>query len=273
MQPLRSINFSDIMLNYHFEEDSRCTLMVKEHILFYVYSGEVEVNENGEISRLRKGNCAFIRKDNRVSLIKRPIEGEPYHATVLRLTRKFLHEFYRKLGPEEIPGDSKRSKTSLLVLAADRPDIQSLFGSIKPYYYPTVQPDKKWIELKMTEAVYTLLHTDKNLYASLFDFTQPWKIDILEFLENNYMYDLSLEEIASFTGRSLATFKRDFSRISDTTPQKWIIRKRLEVAHREITRNQRKVTEVCMDVGFKNLSHFSRVYKNRYGVAPTNNNN
>ncbi|MCC8198379.1 MAG: AraC family transcriptional regulator [Tannerellaceae bacterium] len=269
MQHPRSINFSDIMLNYHFEEDSKCTLMVKDHILFYVYSGEVEVNENGEISRLHKGDCAFIRKDNRVSLIKRPQDGEPYHATVLRLTRKFLHTFYRKLQPDEIPGDSRRSKTSLLILPADRPDIQSLFESIRPYYYPTVQPNEKWIELKMTEAIYTLLHTDKSLYASLFDFTQPWKTDILEFLENNYMYDLSLEEIASFTGRSLATFKRDFARVSDTTPQKWIIRKRLEVAHQEITRNKRKVTEVCMDVGFKNLSHFSRAYKNTYGVPPT----
>ncbi|MCC8145943.1 MAG: AraC family transcriptional regulator [Bacteroidales bacterium] len=269
MQQLRSINFSDIMLNYHMEEDSKCSLMVKDHILFYVYSGEVEVNENGKISCIRKGQCAFIRKDHRVSLIKRPKDGEPYHATVLRLTRKFLHDFYRKLEPDEIPDDSRRSKTSLLVLPADRPDIQSLFESIKPYYYPTVQPNEKWIEMKMTEGVYILLHTDKNLYASLFDFAQPWKIDILEFLQNNYMYDLSLEEIASFTGRSLASFKRDFSRISDITPQKWIIRKRLEVAREEIVQRGRKVSEVCMDVGFKNLSHFSRIYKNTYGVAPT----
>lgn len=29
-----------------------------------------------------------------------------------------------------------------------------------------------------------------------------------------------MEEIASYTGRSLATFKRDFAKVSDLTPQK-----------------------------------------------------
>lgn len=61
----------------------------------------------------------------------------------------------------------------------------------------------------MTEGLYVLLNTDRNLYASLFDFVEPWKIDILDYLNENYMYDLSMGEIASYTGRSLATFKRD----------------------------------------------------------------
>ena len=66
----------------------------------------------------------------------------------------------------------------------------------------------------MVEGIYVLLNTDRNLYASLFDFVEPWKIDILDYLNENYMCDLSLEEIASYTGRSLATFKRDFVKVS-----------------------------------------------------------
>ncbi len=62
----------------------------------------------------------------------------------------------------------------------------------------------------MIEGVYVLLNTDINQYASLFDFVEPWKIDILEYLNENYMFDLSMNEIASYTGRSLAIFKRDF---------------------------------------------------------------
>lgn len=269
MQRTRHIAFSDVMLNCHYEEDSRCALMVHDHILFYVYSGEVEVHENGRITRLHKGKCAFIRKDNRVSLVKSPLDGEPYHATVLRLTRRFLQDFYRQLNTAELPDKSERSRKSLLVLSSDRPDIVSLFESIKPYYYSDDSLSDEWLNLKMVEGAYVLLNTDKNLYASLFDFVEPWKIDILEFLDRNYMYDLSLEEMASFTGRSLATFKRDFAKVSDRTPMKWIIQKRLEVAHDEITEKGRKVSEVCVDVGFKSLSHFSRLYKQAYGAAPT----
>ena len=60
----------------------------------------------------------------------------------------------------------------------------------------------------MNEGLYVILNTDENLYASLFDFTEPWKIYLLEFMNENYMYDLSMEEIYGYTGRSLATFKR-----------------------------------------------------------------
>ncbi|WP_407032619.1 helix-turn-helix transcriptional regulator [Polluticaenibacter yanchengensis] len=38
------------------------------------------------------------------------------------------------------------------------------------------------------------------------------------------MDDLTMEQIASFTGRSLVTFKRDFKKISSLTPQKWLIK-------------------------------------------------
>lgn len=121
----------------------------------------------------------------------------------------------------------------------------------------------------MTEGVYVLLNTDQSLYASLFDFADPWKPDILEFMEKNYMNDLTPGEIANYTGRSLATFKRDFRKVSDLSPQKWLIRRRLEAAREQILSGNRKVTEVCFDVGFKNLSHFSRAYKAMFGCPPS----
>lgn len=73
----------------------------------------------------------------------------------------------------------------------------------------------------------------------------------------------------NYTGRSLATFKRDFAKVSELTPQRWLIRRRLEAAHDLIHSGNKKVSEVCFDVGFKNLSHFSKIYKEAYGVAPT----
>ena len=106
-------------------------------------------------------------------------------------------------------------------------------------------------------------------YPCLFDFTQPWKIDIEDFMNKNYMYDLSLTELARFTGRSLAAFKRDFRQFSTLSPGRWITQKRLEVAHDLLSSSQLSATDVAYKVGFKNISHFSTAFKNRYGVAPT----
>ena len=168
----------------------------------------------------------------------------------------------------EVPQQIRRSKVSVMKMP-HRPDVASLFESLKPWFDTDEQPGEAWLRLKLVEGLYTVLHTDRNVYASLFDFADPWKIDILDFLNANYMYDLSLEELANYTGRSLTTFKRDFKKVSDETPQKWIIRKRLEVAHEMIVHQGRKVKDVIMDVGFKNMSHFSKIYKETYGMAPS----
>ena len=81
-------------------------------------------------------------------------------------------------------------------------------------------------------------------------------------MNENYMYELTMEEMAHYTGRSLATFKRDFKKISDLTPEKWLIRKRLEVAYALMKEGGKKVVDVYAEVGFKNPSHFSTAFKN-----------
>ena len=114
-----------------------------------------------------------------------------------------------------------------------------------------------------------LLDIDERFVPTMFDFNEPWKIDILGFMEENFMSDLSIEEIAHYTGRSLATFKRDFKKISDLPPEKWLIRKRLEAAYAMMKNGGKKVVDVYAEVGFKNPSHFSTAFKRQYGVSPT----
>ena len=148
-------------------------------------------------------------------------------------------------------------------------DIESLFQSMTPYFDSEKVPAKELMQLKLHEGVYSLLNIDKRFYPALFDFTEPWKIDILDYMDENYMYDLSVEQIAGFTGRSLAAFKRDFKKLSPLPPQKWLMKKRLNVAHDKIQHENKKVSDVYLEVGFKNLSHFSSAYKKQYGVSPS----
>ena len=50
---------------------------------------------------------------------------------------------------------------------------------------------------------------------------------------------------------------------------KWLTKKRLELAYYQLTEKKKKPTEVYLEVGFEDLSHFSYAFKNQYGVAPT----
>lgn len=269
MEEQKVFDISDVFLASYLTDDRQCAHPNREHTLVYLCSGELEIEQEGRRTVLHEGECAFMRRDHRMILQRRVRQAKPYRSVVLKFSRNFLREFYQQLDRRSLPAYAQRNRDSLYLLPADRPDIRNLFRSVLPFFETEVKPSEELLRLKMAEGVYVLLNTDKSLYASLFDFTDPWKIDLMDFMEQNYMDDLSLEEMASYTGRSLSTFKRDFRKYSELTPQRWIIRRRLEAACELLRTSQLKVSEVCGKVGFKNLSHFSKIYKERYGVAPT----
>jgi len=268
MEDYKVLNYWDILLSCAFNDATRCGHGAREHMLVCVVAGELELNDNGAITTVRKGESVFLRKDNRLIMTKNPKDGEFYKAIYLVFKRDFLRRYYHSLNKKNLPTYLKRSDLNVYKMP-EHPDFTSLFISISPYFDASIQPTEEWANLKLQEGVMALLRTDERFFPCLFDFSEPWKIDILDYLNRNYMYDLSLAEIASFTGRSLASFKRDFRKISHLPPEKWLIRRRLEAAHTLLTEQGAKASDVYLEVGFKNLSHFSKVYKQTFGHSPT----
>ncbi|CVK16476.1 AraC-type DNA-binding protein [Apibacter mensalis] len=263
--------YSDIFFSYYLNTESVCTKMVRNHSLVYIYSGEYILEENGVQTAIGAGECIFLRKDNRVKMTKLPKDGEWFKSIFMIFKRNFLKEVFQKLNKQEIPLNVERFESSIVKLPKV-PSIESLFLSLTPYFNSSIKPQDDIMKLKQMEGLYSLLKIDKKFYSSLFDFNEPWKIDIMEFMNGNYMYNLSLEEIAHFTGRSLASFKRDFKKISPLSPHKWLMQKRLQVAREKIMIEGKKVSDVYLEVGFKDLSHFSRAYKETFGYSPTQKN-
>ncbi len=195
------INYSNIFLNHKMLEDTVCDAGIKEHCLLYIYSGQIEFEQDGHKVLLREGECAFIRRDNRIKMNKKSNKKTGvYQSILLRFSRQFLHDFYRKLEPSSIPTEIKRSKASIKKIPI-RPDVVSLFESIKPFFESNVEPSEQWLNMKMIEGLYVILNSDKTLYASLFDFTEAWKIDLMGCMQETYMYDLRLEALARYTAR------------------------------------------------------------------------
>jgi AraC-like DNA-binding protein len=122
---------------------------------------------------------------------------------------------------------------------------------------------------KIEEAIRVLRAIDPDVDQLLRNFEKPGKLDLVQFIEQNYMFNLPLKEFGYLTGRSLTTFKKDFKTTFRSSPGKWLTQKRLELAHYQIFEQKRKPSEVYLDVGFENLSHFSYAFKKRFGYNPT----
>ena len=237
------------------------------HVLIYVYSGEMQVDDGGHTLTVGEGNYVFLKRDHQVKLLKHTVGDAPYKAISIRFERGFLRDFFSRLDKATLPTKVKRIHEAAVMLP-QTPALQSLFLSLFPYTDANVKPKDEIIQLKIQEALYCLLDTDVRFYPTLFDFNESWKIDLLPFMEANYTQDMTLEEFATYTGRSLATFKRDFAKVSDLSPEKWLIKKRLDKAYELLVHGCTKPSDVYVAVGFKNRSHFSIAFKRQFGVSP-----
>lgn len=266
---LETLSYSGIFLSHFSNNNTSCIHANKDHSLIYLYSGEYIIEENGVKTLIHPGECVFVRRDHRTTMYKNPTETEQYKGITLVFKRNMLRQIYNKLNKNIISKDIISPESSIFKINS-RPDITSLFQSLTPYFDSGIKPTEEITQLKLQEGIYSLLNINEQFYPILFDFTEPWKIDMIEFMNENYMYDLTMEDIASYTGRSLATFKRDFAKISDLTPQKWLINKRLQVAHDKLIHEKKKISDIYIEVGFKNLSHFYSAYKKQFGYSPAN---
>jgi AraC-like DNA-binding protein len=125
------------------------------------------------------------------------------------------------------------------------------------------------LRVKQKEALLLLLKYVPALKDILFDFSEPGKIDLASFMEKNYHFNVQLERFAYLTGRSLSTFKRDFEKIFHQTPGKWLLQRRLKEAYYLIKEKGKAASDVYLDLGFEDLSHFSHTFKREYGTAPS----
>lgn len=267
-EKLRTVHYSGIFLSCFSDYSEKCIHATPEHVLLYLYSGEQIIEDRDQKITVQAGECAFIRRNHRLLMYKNSKGDELYKGISLTFNRTVLREFYSRMKKSDMPKQVKIPEKNVFKIEP-RADINSLFQSLTPYFDDGIKPTEGVAKLKLQEGIYALQNNSDVFFPILFDFTEPWKIDILEFLNESYMDELSMEQIASYTGRSLATFKRDFKKISNLSPQKWLIKKRLESAYVKLKEEGKKVQEVYIEVGFKNSSHFSTAFKKQYGFPPT----
>jgi len=82
--------------------------------------------------------------------------------------------------------------------------------------------------------------------------------------------ELGIPQIAAHLGVSIRTLHRLFQRFSDTSCERFIYEYRLELAYKELkTQTYCSVAEAAFAVGFGDQAHFTRRFRERFGVLPS----
>lgn len=92
--------------------------------------------------------------------------------------------------------------------------------------------------------------------------------EALNYIEQNFQNDISVENIASFCGLNRTYFGRIFKETVGKSPQQFLLSYRMAKAAELLKLTQLSISDIGNAVGYPNQLHFSRAFKNVYGVSP-----
>jgi transcriptional regulator GlxA family with amidase domain len=105
----------------------------------------------------------------------------------------------------------------------------------------------------------------------------PTHIDILplhlrravDWLKAHIEKPLSVADLVQVAGCSRRSLETGFQQFIGCSPARYILQQKLELAHHRLQHAQGSVSEVAYQCGFHHLSHFTRLYRGRYGETPS----
>jgi AraC-like DNA-binding protein len=259
-------NRSKILYSCYFTRNREGEHFIPEHVFSYQIAGTLTMYDGSKTYTCKEGDFRLSRRNKLAKFVKQPPENGEFKSLSIFLDqptlREISKEFQIEAGKQTLPADAT------LVLA-NHPLYKSFMDSLLIYLQLPDEEQVHLMELKIREAVLLLLKVNPEIKDVLFDFSEPGKIDLEAFMLQNFHFNVELQRFAYLTGRSLSTFKRDFEKIFHLTPSRWLIQKRLEEAYYLIHEKRKSPSDVYLEVGFEDLSHFSFAFKKKFGLAPS----
>ncbi|NIK68403.1 MULTISPECIES: AraC family transcriptional regulator [unclassified Paenibacillus] len=250
-----------------FTEGLKGSMFLEDHLLLFVLEGMYKVTFGDEEFTVNKNEMVLLQKSILVNYEKSGEEDSDYRLDYIMffLKEELLTEFINM-------ADLQYNHPAVLVpvsVKAINERLMSYIHSLKPYFKEREALKEGLIRVKLLELLFDVADADEQFLYQFLQLRRTDKKGITEIVEQNITNPVSLQDLAYLSGRSLSTFKRDFQAIYNTSPVRWIRNRRLDIARDMLLHTSALVTDVCFSTGFENVAHFSKVFKERFGVAPS----
>lgn len=257
------------MIHYHTETSSvRNRIALEQHLFSFLLEGQKAVHYAGTTVQINPEQFLLLSAGNCLMSEKTVSESGIYQSLLISFDSHLLTDFFADHPGLATAVDQRREEPLLLFekddfLVTYTTSLRLLLGTGKPV---TAQMQK----IKLNEL---LLYLCDNYPGQLQKFQNVGKLADNELLIRqavtaNIDYPVTVDELAFLCHTSLSTFKRRFADIYGTSPNKWLLEKRMEKAAQLLKKGNQKASEIYLEVGYENLSSFIQSFKQVYGVTP-----
>jgi AraC-like DNA-binding protein len=243
--------------------------MRNEACFLYIIEGEYDSISESEKLRIQTEESVLMKCGNYLSSMLKSKTSDKYQALAVH----FFPEVLLKIYDNKLPCFLKESQNADIGMVKLNSDIliKKYIDSILFYFENQNLVNEDILILKLKEIILLLYQTKNasaihNILSNLFN---PTSFSFREVIEHHFYTNNTLEELAQLTNTSLSTFKRDFKKIYKIPPATFIRNKKLEKAMELLSSTNLRTSDIAYDCGFIDVSHFSKTFKQKYGLSPT----
>jgi AraC-like DNA-binding protein len=247
-------------------DEKKLKVLSLQNFFIYILGGKKLWQTPFATYQATAGQAVFVKKG---ANIVQQFYDQDFCALIIFVPDQFIVETIQhcslsmSLRKEESPSDS-------VILLADDLVLSVYFQSVFSYFGQEQKPPAALLELKFRELILSILSSGKHqqLASYLLSLCMKNKACLKDVMEKNFIYNMKLNEFAKLSGRSLASFKRDFLSIYKTSPARWLLQKKLEYAKQLLEVTDKNINELSFDAGFESASHFIRSFREYYKLTP-----
>lgn len=244
----------------------RGRMLFQQHVLVTVLAGKAVFSYGKQHYEVDAGKMLLVPRATSLTYHREDgADGSEFDSIMFCINDRLLGDFLSHAG-----GTPAVKDVSAGMRVYDMDDYMTAFcRSLHPYFKDPGKCSPGMLRLKVMELFYSLKEHNPGLFAQILQLRSPVRADIGQVVEENITSPVTVDELAYLSGRSLAAFKRDFKLAYNEPPAKFIRERRLQRAKDIIETSNESIADICYGLGFENPDHFSRIFKQRFGFAPS----
>ncbi|MEL6672067.1 MAG: AraC family transcriptional regulator [Bacteroidota bacterium] len=230
---------------------------------FYMVEGSYEIFDMHGAVKMGP-NEALLKKCG--SYVSHLAEGK-WDGVVIFFYPDILHEIYK----HQPPAFLEQTKALPPKKMVGNELVEKFIHSLMIYFDNPELMDEELALLKIKELILILLKSSQYQHVRQFmaHLFTPEKLYFTSVIEKNLFSNLSLEELAFICNKSLSSFKREFKRIYQQSPARYIKQRRLEQAARLLRTSGEAIAGIAYSVGFQDVTTFSASFREHFGDSPS----
>jgi AraC-like DNA-binding protein len=266
---IKQLTVKDMLFAYYKcpQVDKVVHVLTHYNEIAFTLSGKKTLHHREKSWTLTDNTSVFIR---RTAYKSEKYDFEGWEVLAFCFQDDFLRQVFREYRQYLPLKNLPPAPSDMLIEINVNETTRAFFYGMVPYFSQKIPPSESLLELKFKELLFNIFTDPANadLLAYINSIDDQYKTPLWQVMEANYTFNLAIEEFARIAQRSVATFKREFHEYYHITPGKWLTQKRLEYAKYLLDTSKKNVSEIVDESGFENLTHFSRIFKEKYGLSP-----